>query len=68
MYDTQLIVDKFERGDRDYIWYVVPSNKSMPLHSYHRHSVELFIDFIAIFRRLLIILASKVPCTGTQLT
>lgn len=43
MYDTQLIVDKFERGDRDYIW----------------HSVELFIDFIAIFRRLLIILASK---------
>ncbi|XP_065884664.1 bax inhibitor 1-like [Dysidea avara] len=43
MYDTQLIVEKFEHGDKDYIW----------------HSVELFIDFIAIFRRLLIILASK---------
>lgn len=32
----------------------------------YRHSVELFIDFIAIFRRLLIILASKVNCSDDQ--
>ena len=60
IYDTQLIVYKFEHGDRDYIWYVVLSNKNMHYMYTHRHSVELFIDFIAIFRRLLIILASKV--------
>ena len=29
MYDTQLIVDKFERGDHDYIWYVVLFNKNI---------------------------------------
>lgn len=43
LYDTQLIVEKRRRGDTDFIW----------------HSVDLFIDFINIFRRLLIILAQK---------
>jgi len=43
LYDTQLIVEKRRRGDTDYIW----------------HSVDLFIDFINVFRRLLIILAQK---------
>lgn len=44
LFDTQLIVEKKERlDDDDYIW----------------HSVDLFIDFIAIFQRLLVILASK---------
>lgn len=43
LYDTQLIVAKREMGDDDFIW----------------HCVDLFIDFINIFRRLLIILASK---------
>ncbi|XP_070569540.1 probable Bax inhibitor 1 [Ptychodera flava] len=41
LYDTQLIVEKFRRGDSDYIW----------------HCVDLFIDFVNIFRKLLIILA-----------
>uniref|UniRef100_H2ZGN4 Bax inhibitor 1 n=1 Tax=Ciona savignyi TaxID=51511 RepID=H2ZGN4_CIOSA len=40
VYDTQLIVEKHNNGDNDYIW----------------HSVDLFIDFINIFRRLVIIL------------
>jgi FtsH-binding integral membrane protein len=44
LFDTQLIVEKYQLGDNDYIW----------------HSVDLFIDFINIFRRILIILASKV--------
>jgi FtsH-binding integral membrane protein len=43
LYDTQLIVEKRRMGDTDYIW----------------HCVDLFIDFINIFRRLLIILAQK---------
>lgn len=43
LFDTQLIVEKFELGDNDYLW----------------HSIDLFLDFINIFRRLLIILASK---------
>jgi FtsH-binding integral membrane protein len=40
LYDTQLIVEKCASGDTDYIW----------------HSVDLFIDLIDIFRRLVIIL------------
>merc|ERR1711881_9995 len=40
LFDTQLIVEKHIRGDNDYIW----------------HSVELFLDFINLFRRLIIIL------------
>ncbi|KAK7502506.1 hypothetical protein BaRGS_00006459 [Batillaria attramentaria] len=43
LYDTQLIVEKRRQGDDDYIW----------------HSVDLFLDFINIFRRLLIILSKK---------
>lgn len=43
LYDTQLIMEKCRMGDKDYIW----------------HSVELFIDFIDIFRRLMIILMQK---------
>lgn len=43
LYDTQLIIEKRRRGDQDYIW----------------HSVDLFVDFIGVFRRLLIILAQK---------
>jgi len=40
LFDTQLIVEKHIRGDNDYIW----------------HSVELFLDFIHLFRKLIIIL------------
>ena len=44
LFDTQMIIERKERGDDDYIW----------------HSLDLFIDFLAIFKRLLIILAQKV--------
>ena len=44
LFDTQLIVEKFNLGNDDFIW----------------HSLDLFLDFVNIFRRLLIILASKV--------
>lgn len=43
LFDTQLIIEKRRRSDKDYVW----------------HSVDLFIDFINIFRYLLIILAQK---------
>jgi len=43
LYDTQLIVEKARRGDRDYIG----------------HCLNLFMDFLAIFRRLMVILANK---------
>jgi len=43
LYDTQLIVEKRRRGDVDYLW----------------HAIDLFVDFMAIFRRILIILADK---------
>jgi FtsH-binding integral membrane protein len=43
LYDTQLIVEKRRRGDDDYIW----------------HAVDLFIDFINLFRRILILLTNK---------
>jgi len=43
LYDTQMVMEKHRRGDNDYIW----------------HSVDLFIDFLDIFRRLAIILAQK---------
>lgn len=41
LFDTQLIIDKAEKGDKDYVW----------------HCVDLFLDFITIFRKLMIILA-----------
>lgn len=43
VYDTQLIAEKRRRGDTDYIW----------------HSVMLFIDFVNIFRYILILLKEK---------
>uniref|UniRef100_A0A8C3A489 Transmembrane BAX inhibitor motif containing 6 n=2 Tax=Cyclopterus lumpus TaxID=8103 RepID=A0A8C3A489_CYCLU len=41
LFDTQLIIEKAENGDKDYIW----------------HCVDLFLDFITIFRKLMVILA-----------
>lgn len=43
LYDTQLIVEKKRRGDDDYIW----------------HGIDLFIDFVQLFRYILILLANK---------
>jgi len=43
VYDTQLIAEKRRRGDTDYIW----------------HAVMLFIDFVNIFRYILILLKEK---------
>lgn len=43
LYDTQLIVEKRRRGDRDFV----------------AHSVDLFIDLVGIFRRIVIILTEK---------
>lgn len=43
LYDTQLIIAKKKNGDNDFVW----------------HSVDLFLDFINIFRRLMIILADN---------
>lgn len=43
LYDTQLIIEKRRTGDTDFVW----------------HSVDLFLDFINIFRRIMIILANK---------
>lgn len=44
LYDTQLIIEKRRNGNKDFV----------------AHSLDLFIDFIGIFRRLLIILTQKV--------
>jgi len=43
VYDTQLIAEKRRRGDTDYIW----------------HAVMLFIDFVNIFRYVLVLLKEK---------
>jgi len=40
VFDTQMIIEKASLGDRDYI----------------KHSLDLFVDFIGVFVRLLIIL------------
>lgn len=44
IYDTQLIIEKYHMGSRDFIM----------------HSLDLFIDFIGVFRHLLVILTQKV--------
>ncbi|XP_062323295.1 probable Bax inhibitor 1 [Osmerus eperlanus] len=41
LFDTQLIIEKAEMGDKDYIW----------------HCVDLFLDFVTIFRKLMVVLA-----------
>lgn len=41
LFDTQLIIERAENGDKDYVW----------------HCVDLFLDFITIFRKLMIILS-----------
>uniref|UniRef100_A0A8C9T4S2 Transmembrane BAX inhibitor motif-containing protein 6 n=1 Tax=Scleropages formosus TaxID=113540 RepID=A0A8C9T4S2_SCLFO len=41
LFDTQLIIEQAEMGDKDYIW----------------HCVGLFLDFVTIFRKLMVILA-----------
>lgn len=46
IYDTQLIIEKHHMGSRDFIM----------------HSLDLFIDFVGIFRHLLVILTQKVNC------
>jgi len=43
MFDTQVIVEKARRGDKDFI----------------AHALDLFIDFVQIFRKVLIILMQK---------
>lgn len=43
IYDTQLIIEKASLGDRDYLW----------------HSLDLFLDFINIFVRLMAILSKN---------
>lgn len=43
LYDTQLIIEKRRNGDTDFVW----------------HSVDLFLDFINIFRRIMIIMANN---------
>jgi FtsH-binding integral membrane protein len=48
LYDTQLIIEKRRNGDRDFV----------------THSLDLFLDFIGIFKRLVIILTEKVSFIG----
>jgi len=43
LYDTQLIMERRRRGDNDYIW----------------HTVDFLIDFVNVFRHILIILKEK---------
>ena len=52
MFDTQVIIRKARMGDKDFI----------------AHSLELFIDFIQIFRKVLIILMQKVITKGNNIT
>lgn len=43
LYDTQMIMEKFRMGDKDYVW----------------HSVTLFMDLASIFKHILVLLADK---------
>jgi FtsH-binding integral membrane protein len=43
LYDTQLIMEKFRMGDKDYVW----------------HAVTLFMDLVSIFKHILVLLADK---------
>jgi len=43
LFDTQLIVEKRRSGDTDFIW----------------HSLDLFVDIISIFRRIMMILGKR---------
>jgi len=43
LYDTQLIMEKFRIGDKDYVW----------------HSLTLFMDLASIFKHILVLLADK---------
>jgi len=43
IYDTQMIIEKADHGDYDYL----------------KHSLDLFIDFVAVFVRLLVIMAKN---------
>lgn len=49
LFDTQLIIEKRRMGNKDFV----------------QHALELFIDFIGILRRLLIILTQKVNYNRT---
>ncbi|KAH1176568.1 hypothetical protein KIL84_021302 [Mauremys mutica] len=51
LFDTQLIIEKAESGDKDYIW----------------HCVDLFLDFINIFRELMILLGMNEEPPGDEL-
>jgi len=43
MFDTQVIIEKARRGDKDFV----------------AHSLDLFIDFVQVFRKVLILLMQK---------
>ena len=43
VYDTQIMIEKAQRGSKDYLG----------------HSMDLFVDFIAVFTRILILLERK---------
>ncbi|KAJ8788977.1 hypothetical protein J1605_022383 [Eschrichtius robustus] len=66
LFDTQLIIEKAESGDKDYIWNKKdqmaladlcgqPSGAYMI--GYPWHCVDLFLDFVTLFRKLMMILA-----------
>lgn len=50
LFDTQMIVEKAAGGDKDYVW----------------HAIELFIDFVEIFYRLVIILMRNQQNAGRR--